>query len=76
MSLKELIFIDIIIYLGIAVAFFITFKTRFNLRCTIKVKDECYQKDLSGILLVIICLFWIISIPHALKGTENMNKEE
>ena len=57
MSLKELIFIDIIIYLGIAVAFFITFKTRFNLRCTIKVKDECYQKDLSGILLVIICLF-------------------
>ena len=73
--MKEIIIINLLIYLIIAFVWYLIFTYQFNFRMTVNVAGETLQKDFKGIELAIICLLWIIFIPIAIKNILK-NKEE
>lgn len=73
--MKEIIIINLLIYLIIAFVWYLIFTYQFNFRMTVNVAGETLQKDFKGIELAIICLLWIIFMPIAIKNILK-NKEE
>ena len=73
--MKEIIIINLLIYLIIAFVWYLIFTYQFNFRMTVNVAGETLQKDFKGIELAIICLLWIIFMPIAVKNILK-NKEE
>lgn len=74
-KMKEIIIINLLIYLIIAFVWYLIFTYQFNFRMTVNVAGETLQKDFKGIELAIICLLWIIFMPIAIKNILK-NKEE
>ena len=58
--IKELIILNIIIYLVIAFVWYLIFTYQFTFRMRVTIAGETLQKDFKGFELAIICILWII----------------
>ena len=75
--MKEIIIINLLIYLIIAFVWYLIFTYQFKFRMTVNVGGETLQKDFKGIELAIICLLWIFFMPPAIKNMlKNKNEEK
>ena len=74
--IKELIILNIIVYLVIAFIWYLIFTYQFTFRMRITIAGETLQKDFKGFELAIICILWIIILPFSIKNFLKKNDEE
>lgn len=74
--IKELIILNIIIYLFVAYFWYLIFTYQFTLKARIKVAGEILEKDMKGLELAVLCMLWIIFIPFSIKNLFKKNNDE
>ena len=74
--IKDLLAINLIVYISIAWAWYCIFTYQFTLKIKSKTNKDMEPKDLKGFRLFIICLCWIFTIPITIKQTKKNNEEE
>lgn len=74
--IKTLIIISVLIYLGIGFILHLMFTYRFKIRAVIRIGDTYLEKELDGLEIAIICIFWIFTFPFIIKNILNQNKED
>ena len=73
--IKDLLIFNIFFYLLLAFVWQILFEYKILIKCCYKVNGKEELKQLSGIKLTLICLFWIVLLPIIIKKA-NVKEEE
>ena len=78
--MAESVILSVMLYLAMACYwnFFFIYRVSMKIEKKDNVNPEkTINRNLDGFILTFACLFWIIVIPMAIKGTKkNTNKEE
>lgn len=72
---KTLIIFNIILYLILAFVWQIIFENKFTMKYSYKSNGKEEIRQITGIKLAFLCLFWIVFLPFAIINTKAKEEE-
>lgn len=72
---KTLIIFNIILYLILAFVWQIIFENKFIMKYSYKLNGKEEIRQITGIKLAFLCLFWIVFLSFAIKNTKAKEEE-